>query len=131
MNYYVSPFPYRMARHFARMAAIERMNEAALSVDVLEEDNAYVIHALVPGLKADDLNIQVLDDTVTISGEFKDDGIEYLLQELPHGTFRRSIQLPVSLDSAKAEAKITNGLLTLRLAKAESAQPRVIKVAAK
>lgn len=131
MNYYVSPFPYHMARRFARMAAMARMNEACLSVDVLEEDNAYVIHALVPGLKADDLNIQVLDDTVTLSGEFKDEGNEYLLQELPHGTFHRSIQLPVSLDPSKAEAKITNGLLTLRLAKAESAQPRVIKVAAK
>jgi HSP20 family protein len=131
MNYTISPFPYRMARHFARMAAMDRMNESCLSLDVLEEDNSYILHALVPGLKADDLNIQVLDDTVTISGEFKDDGSEYLLRELPHGTFRRSIQLPVSLDPAKAEAKISNGLLTLRLVKAESAQPKTIKVAVK
>jgi HSP20 family protein len=131
MNYYISPFPYRMARHFARNANMDRMNQSCLSVDVREEDGAYVLQALVPGLKAEDLNIQVLDDTVTISGEFKDDGSEYLLQELPRGEFRRSLQLPVSLDPAKAEAKITNGLLTLRLAKAESAQPRIIKVAAK
>ena len=131
MTYFVAPHPYHMARHFARMAGFSRSGEACLSVDVREDDGAYVVNALVPGLKADDLNIQILDNTVTIEGEFKNDGTEYLMQELPSGSFRRSLQLPAALDASKAEAKITNGLLTLRLVKVESAQPKTIKVTAK
>lgn len=131
MTYFIAPHPYRMARHFARMAGFDRSDESCLAVDVREEAGAYVVNALVPGLKAEDLNIQVLDNTVTIEGEFKNDGSEYLMQELPSGSFRRTLQLPVALDAGKAEARINDGLLTLRLAKVESAQPRTIKVNAK
>jgi HSP20 family protein len=131
MTYYIAPNPYRMARRWAAMAGIEPVRDFNLSVDVREEDDAYIINALVPGLKADDLNIQVLEDVVTITGEFKADDSEYLMRELPHGSFRRTLRLPVSLDASKAEARITDGVLTLHLAKAESARPRTIKVAVK
>jgi HSP20 family protein len=120
-----------MARRWARMAGYEPSGDFNLSVDVREEDDAYILNALVPGLKAGDLNIQVLDDVVTIKGEFKADESEYLMHELPHGSFSRTLRLPVSLDAGKAEARITDGVLTLRLAKAESARPRTIKVAVK
>src|SRR5512136_2613905 len=131
MTYFIAPHPYRMARRWAAMAGIEPSHDFNLSVDIREEDEAYILNALVPGLKADDLNIQVLDDVVTITGEFKDNQSEYLMRELPHGSFRRTLRLPVSLDPGKAEARITDGVLTLRLAKAESARPRTIKVAVK
>lgn len=131
MTYFIAPHPYRMARRWAAMAGFEPSHDFNLSVDVREEDEAYILNALVPGLKADDLNIQVLDDEVTITGEFKDDESEYLMRELPHGSFRRSLRLPAPLDASKAEARITDGVLTLRLAKAESARPHTIKVAAK
>jgi HSP20 family protein len=131
MTYFIAPHPYRMARRWARMADMQHSNDFSLSVDVREEDEAYILKALVPGLKADDLNIQVLEDVVTITGEFKTDESEYLMRELPHGSFRRSLRLPFPLDAGKAEAKITDGVLTLRLAKAESARPRTIKVAVK
>ena len=78
-------------------------------MDVRDEDETFVLSALVPGLKASDLNIQILDDVVTIEGEFKKDENEYLMRELPHGSFSRSLRLP----------------------KAESARPKTIKVAAK
>ena len=131
MAYFIAPHPYRMARRWAAMAGFEPSHDFNLSVDVREENEAYILNALVPGLKADDLNIQVLDDVVTITGEFKDDESEYLMRELPHGSFRRTLRLPAPLDASKAEARITDGVLTLRLAKAESARPHTIKVAVK
>jgi len=103
-----------------------------LAVDVREEDDAFVLTALTPGLKAEDVTITVLDDIVTIEGEFKrDDNKEYLICELPQGAFRRSLRLPTSIETGKAEARITDGVLTLRLPKAESARSKTIKVMAK
>jgi HSP20 family protein len=136
MTYFIAPNPYRMARRWAHMAGFEPSRDFNLSVDVREKDDAYILNALVPGLKADDLNIQVLDDVVTISGEYKTDESEaeekdYLMHELPHGSFSRTLRLPAALDASKAEAKIIDGVLNLRLEKAESARPRTIKVAVK
>ncbi len=134
MTYFLAPTPYRMARRFARMAECEQPDPSrryTLSVDIREQDDAYVLNALVPGLKADDLNIQVLEDVVTIEGEFKGDENEYLMRELPHGSFRRTLRLPAALDASKAQAKITDGVLTLTLPKAESARPKNIKVTVK
>jgi len=120
-----------MARRWARPAHCETDKYFALAVDVRDEDEAFVLSALVPGLNASDLNIQILDDVVSIEGEFKKEESEYLMRELPHGSFRRSLRVPASVDTEKAEAKITDGVLTLRLPKAESARPKTIKVAAK
>jgi HSP20 family protein len=131
MTYFISPNPYHMARRWMRVAGMEPARDFTLAVDVREEDDGYILNALVPGLKADDLNIQILDDVVTITGEFKADETEYLMHELPHGAFRRTLQLPAALDAGKAEATIVDGVLTLRLVKAESARPRTIKVAVK
>jgi len=132
MSYYIAPYAYRMARRWAQMADCEEpTHDFTLGVDVRDEDDSYVISALVPGLKAEDLNIQILDDVVTVEGEFKVDENEYLMRELPHGSFRRTLRLPASLDPEKAQAKITDGVLTLRLPKAESARPKTIKVAVK
>jgi len=131
MSYYVAPYPYRLARHMARMAECQPSNDFRLAVDVREDNDSYVINALTPGLKAEDLNIQILEDVVTIEGEFKADEQEYLLSELPHGSFRRTLRLPVAVEAEKAEAKIAGGVLTLRLPKAESARPKTIKVAVK
>ena len=132
MTYFIAPYPYRMARRWARMAGYEEpTRDFTLAVDVREEEETYVLQALVPGLKAEDLNIQVLEDVVTIEGEFKADENEYLVRELPHGSFSRSLRLPVALEAGNAEAKITDGVLSLRLPKAESARPKTIKVAVK
>ncbi|MBI4732427.1 MAG: Hsp20/alpha crystallin family protein [Chloroflexi bacterium] len=134
MTYFIAPTPYRMARRWARMAECEQPEPShryMLSVDLREQDDAYMLNALVPGLKAEDLNIQVLEDVVTIEGEFKGDENEYLVRELPHGSFRRTLRLPAALDAEKAQARINEGVLTLTLPKAESARPKTVKIAVK
>ena len=127
MTYYITPAPVRMRRWApARVSAPEY--DFRLAVNVREEEDAYLLSALVPGLTADDLNIEILEDVVTIEGTFSADENDYLLRELPHGKFHRSLRLPVELDADKAEAKIKDGLLALRVPKAESARPKTIKV---
>jgi HSP20 family protein len=107
----------------------------ALPLDVIAKDDEYVITAAVPGLEPDDLSVEVLGETVTIRGEIKSeqngeqDG--YLLQERRYGKFSRTLNFPVELDGAKAEASVENGVLTLRVPKAETARPKTIKVKAR
>lgn len=122
MTFYLQSYPARqMARRFAPQTR-------SLGVNVREEDDAYMLSALVPGLTADELNIQVLDDVVRIEGEYKADETAYLLRELPNGTFSRTLRLPTVIEADQVEARITDGILTLRLPKAESARPKKIKV---
>jgi HSP20 family protein len=131
MTFYIQPYPYR--RQSRRMAAMNggSSRESFLNVNVRDEEDAFVLSALVPGLKADDLNIQVLEDVVRIEGEFQANDEEYLLRELPNGSFRRALRMPTEIDADKVEAKITDGVLTLRLPKTESARPKKIKIAVK
>jgi HSP20 family protein len=108
---------------------------AALRLDVVADGDDYVISASVPGLKAEDIGLEVLGDTVTLRGELPapevKEGAEVLLRERRYGKFSRTITLPADLDGSKAEAAIENGVLTLRLPKAETAKPRTIKISAK
>ncbi len=130
MTLYTYSFPRRMARRW--MAADQDGSSMrTLAVNVRDEDEAYILTALVPGLKADDLSIQVLEDVVSIEGKLAEVDQEYLLLELPSGSFRRELRLPAPLDAEKVEAKIADGILTVRLPKAESARPKSIKVVAK
>ena len=124
MTLYIQPYPFqRAARRFS-----EQPRQRSLGVNIREEDEAYVLSALVPGLKAEDLNIQILADVVSIEGEYKAVEAEFLLNELPSGTFRRTLRLPNEVNAEKVEAKIADGVLTLTLPKAESARPKKIKV---
>ncbi len=127
MTFYLSTHPRQLTRRWE--VRPQEQQERALPVDVRDEDEAYVLTAFVPGLTAEQLNIQILDEALSIEGEYKHDESEYLMSELPVGPFRRTLRLPAELDAEKAEAKIDNGVLTLRLPKAESARPKVIKVA--
>jgi HSP20 family protein len=127
MTLYIQPYQYhRMARRWAEQP--QQSQYRALGVNVSEQDDAYVLSALVPGLKAEDLNIQVLENVVSIEGEYRAGDTEYLLNELPIGSFRRSLRLPTEIQSEKVEAKIADGVLTLNLPKAESAKPKKINI---
>jgi HSP20 family protein len=132
MTFYLQTYPYR---RIARRWAENR--DQTLGVNVREEDDAYVLSALVPGLKSDELNIQVLEDVLRIQGEYKRSGpvdkadeSNYLVRELPNGSFTRTLRLPAAIDAEHVEANITDGVLTLRLPKAESARPKQIKIKA-
>jgi len=133
MTFYLQPFPYRrtMPRRSLSVRMADEAVEHSLAADIRDEEDAFVLTALVPGLKADDLTINILEDVVSIEGEYKQDENEYLMRELPSGKFHRSLRLPAAVNSDKAEAKIADGVLTLRLPKAESARPKKIKIAVK
>ena len=94
-----------------------------------------VVKVSLPGVKSEDVEIIVTGDTSTIKGETKvkeevkrDD---YLYQGHRYGAFCRSISLPASLNTEKAEANFENGLLTLTIPRAEEAKPKMIKVKTK
>jgi HSP20 family protein len=110
-------------------------NLITFPVDVKAEDQAYVVMAYLPGVKSEDLNVNVVNDTVTIEGEIKNELSEkepnYLVQECVSGNFSRSLTLPDAMDAAKAEATLKDGVLTLRLPKVEAALPKTIKVIGK
>ena len=139
MTMYISPYRRRsnlrqaMNRMFeesiTETSSVER--EMLLAVDVQADDEGYNFTALVPGLEADDINIEIINNTVSLSGEFKSTEHEdsrYMMSELPAGPFRRVIKLPSALEAAKTEASIQNGVLSLRVPKAESHRPKTIKV---
>ena len=130
MTFYLRTYPYRQQ---ARRAVQNR--ERTLGINIQEQDDAYILSALVPGLNADDLNIQVLDEVVRIEGEYtlsspvdKAEENEYLVRELPSGSFSRTLRLPSVIDAEQVEAKIADGVLTLTLPKAESARPKKISI---
>jgi HSP20 family protein len=141
MTFYISPYR-RMAnirRMMDRMLEDSYQDEAQsekdmlLAVDVKAHEDEYIIKALVPGLSGDDLNLEILNNTVTIRGEFRTEEKEqkeYLISELPTGRFSRVITLPTALDPGKAEANIKDGVLILRVPKAEAHRPKSIKVSA-
>jgi len=130
MTFYLQTYPYqRPQRRVVRRWVND--SQHSLGVNIREEDEAYVLSALVPGLNADDLNIQVLDDVLRIEGEYQQDENQYLMQELPHGSFSRTLRLPAPIDANHVDAKIADGVLTLTLPKAESAKPKKIQIKVK
>ncbi|MEW6179478.1 MAG: Hsp20/alpha crystallin family protein [Chloroflexota bacterium] len=135
--YWINPYARRMARrHWMQRLSEEwpsEQGEVIFPVDVLASENGYTITALLPGVKAEDLNIQVVDNRVSIQGTLKierDEKAEYLLAELPSGRFCKTIDLPEAVDSSKAEASLKDGVLTLSIPKAEHVRPKTIKVTA-
>lgn len=106
-------------------------NQVFFPVDVREKDEDFIVTAMLPGLKPEDVEIQIVNETVSLKGEFKneiDEGANYILQERPGGRFYRSIAMSDMMDASKAEAQMENGILTLRIPKAEAAKPKTIKV---
>ncbi len=116
-------------------ARAPRAEVRTLPVDVLASDDAYTLLAAVPGLRSEDLKLEVLGDTVTIRGKVEipeaADQERWLLRERRGGEFARTLVLPTEVNGSAAEASIENGLLSLRLPKSEAARPKTIKVKAK
>lgn len=104
-------------------------------VDILERENDVVVKAVVPGVSEDNLDIEIVGDTLTIKGESresKEDKKEnYFYREWRYGNFLRSLTLPAGLKTDKVDAELEDGILTLTIPKAESAKPKAIKVKSK
>lgn len=94
----------------------------------------YTLTGMLPGLSADDINIQFNGGLLTIEGEYKDvrdENSEYLFSELPAGKFSRTIEIEEPILSDKIEATMKDGVLSIRIPKAEEAKPKSIKIIAK
>ena len=95
-------------------------------INVTEDNDNYYTRAELPGIKAEDLNISVTKDSLTLSGERKmaaeDDTATYHRRERDVGTFNRIITLPGRIDTDKVEAQSRDGVLTVTLAKAAAWQ---------
>jgi len=92
-------------------------------INVSETDKEYQIDADLPGVKKEDINVEYVDNTLTIRAERKEENEEknknYHKLESFFGTFSRSIKLPRSVDYDKVEAKYDNGILKIKLPKSE------------
>ena len=106
--------------------------EATFPVEVSETEGEIEVKASLPGVKPEEVEITVQNDVLTIKAEHKDTSEEkkrdYYRREIRYGAFHRSMSLPVSVDSDKAEAKYENGVLRLKLPKADALRPKQIKV---
>jgi HSP20 family protein len=100
-------------------------------VNVFEQDGDFVLVAELPGVKKEDLDIQVKGDTVRVHGkksvEYADDASVHR-RERAGGEFDRTLTLPAQLDAAKVSAEYRDGVLTLRLPRAESEKPRSVTI---
>ena len=102
------------------------------AIDVAEQENAIVVRAEVPGCKAEDIEISVYGNTLTISGEkkFEEEKKEkgYYHIESTYGSFRRELTLPTDVDQSKVEAACHDGVLSITLPKVASAKAVKVKV---
>jgi HSP20 family protein len=101
-------------------------------VDVLESKDAYLVRAELPGMKREDIKVEVKDGTLVLSGEMKSEkpaeGVEYRHVERVAAKFWRSFTLPENAKHDGIEATYKDGILEIRVAKAEEAKPRQIEI---
>jgi HSP20 family protein len=105
-----------------------------LPIDVYEEAGKYVVEATLPGVRPEDVDVQVQGNTVTIGGRIQQPGQgqqperSYLVRERMGGQFSRSLTLPVEIDTEKCEARFEHGILYLTLPKTAAHQPKRIQI---
>jgi HSP20 family protein len=101
-------------------------------VDVLEDKDSYLIRAELPGMKREDIKVEVKEGTLVLSGERKSEqpaeGVEYRHVERVNAKFWRSFSLPEAVKHDGIEAAYKEGVLEIRVPKAEEAKPRQIEV---
>ena len=107
-------------------------HDGQVAIDVYEEGDNLVVRATLPGVKPEDVDASITDNTLTIEAkstleeEVKEE--EYLHREHRFGEFRRVVTLPRGLKADKAEATYENGVLTIRVPKAEEAKRKSLKI---
>ncbi|HSO13206.1 MAG TPA: Hsp20/alpha crystallin family protein [Anaerolineales bacterium] len=105
------------------------------AIDMYQTDDEIVVKASLPGIKADEVQINITGEVLTLKGEMKheEDKKEkaWHIHEQKWGSFERSVVLPTNVVADKAKAEFENGILTITLPKADEAKPRMITVKAK
>lgn len=101
-----------------------------LPVDVYSTAESYVVRTNVPGVKAEDVNVTIEGDTLTIKATFPEpvSDVEYAVQERESGEYARTLSFSVPIQPEAAEAVFENGVLTLTIPKAEEVKPKTIKI---
>lgn len=120
---------------FTRPLSMVREGGSAWSspaIDMYQTDNEVVVKAALPGLKPDEVQINVNDDILTIRGETKHEDERkdqsWHIRERGWGAFERSITLPSGVVADRANADFENGILTITLPKSEKAKPKTITI---
>ncbi|MBV6450708.1 MAG: hypothetical protein MHPDNHAH_01434 [Anaerolineales bacterium] len=105
------------------------------AVDMYQTDEEVVVKASIPGFKAEDVQINVTGEILTLRGEVKQEEEKqdkaWHLREQRWGSFERALALPTDVIADKAKAEFENGILTITLPKAEEVKPKTITVKAK
>lgn len=106
-----------------------------IALDIDESEDAYTVSAAIPGMDAEDIDVSMNDNVLTISGETRvenerkdEEGKRVLMRERRYGQFSRSVRLVNPVDADNIEATYENGVLTLTLPKREESKPRRIAV---
>jgi len=111
---------------------MQEMEEIAPKVDIFEEGDNFVVKAEIPGMKKEEIEVNLTDDMVTISGEKKkEEKVEkkdYYRFERSFGSFSRSFRLPKDVQADKAKAIFKDGVLELKVPKTEEAKKKEKKV---
>lgn len=106
--------------------------EGQLAIDVYQTDDDVIVKAPIAGVKREDLEISITDEVLNIKGERKEEvdvtRENYFAQECYWGTFSRSYILPIAVNSEKATATLTNGILTIRIPKEEKTKTKTIEI---
>lgn len=110
-------------------------NSGIPAIDMYQTDDEVIVKATLPGLKPEQVQINVTGDVLTIKGEVQQEeetkAKTYHIRERRWGSFERSVMLPSGVVADKAKADFENGVLTVSLPKAEEARPKTISVKAK
>lgn len=118
-----------------RWGWVTPMHTANLAIDMYETNDQVVVKAALPGIKPEEIEITITGNTLTISGESKEESQvkekDYIRKEQRYGSFTRSVTLPNGLKADKADATFENGVLTLQVPKSEQVKPKTIKIKSK
>lgn len=110
----------------------EREGFTPLAVDMTEKDDALVVKTDLPGLKPEDVDISIRENTLTIKGKFEaeeeTERESVHIRERRYGSFHRSVALPASVQVEDAEASFEDGVLEITLPKTEEEKPKRIEV---
>src|SRR5258706_1248311 len=110
-------------------------NGHAPAIDLYQTNDSVVVRAALPGLKAEDVQLSVSGDILTLKGEFNQNDevkdVSYQLKEQHYGSFERNVLLPALVQTEKAKAEFENGVLTVTVPKAEQARPKTINIKTK
>ena len=110
-------------------------NSWYIPLDAVEDKDDFMVQASVPGLKPEDIEVTIEDGILSINGETNEERQDkegaYLIHERRCGSFHRSVRLPKTVDTDKAETNWENGVLTIKLPKSEAKKAKRLEVAVK